>query len=334
MIKMAGRIVCLGIESTAHTFGVGIVKSDGSVLSNVASVYKTKKGWGIIPKDAAEHHKRVKKDVLKKALCKAKLKLEDIDIVSFSQGPGLPLSLRVGMDFVKELSSKTNKPVYGVNHCIAHIEIGMLKTKSKDPVTLYVSGGNTQVIAFTGGRYRCFGETMDIAIGNALDMFARKVGMDYPGGPKIERFAKKGKYVELPYVVKGMDTSFTGIVSEAVRKFKQGAKIEDLCFSLQETCFAMLTEITERALAHTGKDEVLLTGGVAANGRLQQMLKTMCKDRGARFFVVPKEFAGDNGSMIAWTGILSAMSGQMPVSLDKTDIKPRWRTDELDIMWR
>jgi N6-L-threonylcarbamoyladenine synthase/protein kinase Bud32 len=219
-----------------------------------------------------------------------------------------------------------------VNHCVAHIEIGRLTTGVKDPVTLYVSGANTQVLAFVSGKYRCFGETQDIGIGNALDKFGRETGLGFPAGPKIEQLAKGGKYIELPYVVKGMDLSFSGIITECLRRKQNGERMEDICFSLQETAFAMLTEVTERAMAHTGKDEVLLTGGVAANSRLQNMLDIMCKERGAAFKVVDKAFSGDNGAMIAWTGILAFRSGQKPLEKG-AGILPRQRTDEVDIPW-
>ncbi len=317
-------MICLGIESTAHTFGVGIVK-DKEVLSNVRDIYVPKKG-GIHPREATEHHSDVAADVIKKALDEAKIKLEDIDIIAFSAGPGLPPCLRIGAFVARYLGLKTGKPVIPVNHCIAHIEIGKMKTGSKDPVTLYVSGGNTQVIAFTEGRYRVFGETQDQGIGNMLDQFARNAGLKHPGGPKIEELAKKGKYLELPYVVKGMDMSFSGILTSATKKIKKN-KLEDICFSLQETCFAMLTEVTERALAHTDKIEVLLTGGVAANKRLQDMLDIMCKERDAKFFVVPRDLAGDNGAMIAWTGLLD----KKKYSLDETKIDRFWRTDQVEI---
>lgn len=322
-------MICLGIEATAHSFGVGIITEKGEVLVNLWDMYKPPKGWGIEPIKAAQHHMKVCRGLLKKALAEAKLKLDDIDIVSFSQGPGLPPCLNEGLKFAKSLK----KPLYGVNHCISHIEIGRLKTTLKDPVTLYVSGANTQVLAFAEGRYRCFGETMDIGIGNALDKFGRGSGLEFPAGPKIEQLARKGKYVELPYVVKGMDLSFSGIVTAALQKFKKGEKLENLCFSIQETLFAMLTEVTERALAHTGKNEVLLTGGVAANSRLQGMLEIMCRERGARFAVVPREFSGDNGLMISWTGILAQKSGQKPLNPAKADILPRQRTDDVEVRW-
>jgi len=326
-------MISLGIESTAHSFSIGIVSDKGEVLANVTDMYRPPQGWGIEPMKAARHHKKVAKEVLEKALKEARLQLRDIDIVSFSQGPGLAPCLHVGLNLAKELALKYSKPLMGVYHLIAHIEIGKLFTKTKDPIVTFTSGANTQILGFTEGRYRCFGETMDIGIGNALDKFGRGVGLEFPAGPKIEQQARGGKYIELPYVVKGMDLSFSGIITGALEKFKKGEKIENLCFSIQETLFAMLTEVTERALAHTGKNEVLLTGGVAANSRLQEMLETMCRERGARFAVVPREFAGDCGANIAWTGILAKKSGRKSLNPAKADILPRQRTDEVEVRW-
>jgi N6-L-threonylcarbamoyladenine synthase len=301
-------------------------------LANERSVYIPKKGFGIIPKEAAQHHSENALETLRNALGKAKLKMDDIDIIAFSQGSGLPQCLRVGAVFARTLALKYNKPLVPVCHQIAHIEIGKLTTQSKDPVVLYLSGGNTQVIAFTEGRYRVFGETQDIPIGNALDVLARGLNLDLsriPGGLAIEILAKNGKYIELPYVVKGMDLSFSGLVTEAVRKFDKGVKAEDVAYSFQETCFAMLAEVTERAVAHTDKEEVMLVGGVAANKRLQEMLRIMAEERGARFFVVPQEYAGDNGTMIAWTGIIAHEKGY-DISIEDSQIRQKWRVDEVE----
>jgi len=321
-------MICLGIESTAHTFGVGIVDNK-KILVNEKSVYIPPKGKGIIPKEAGQHHADIAVEVLKKALEKAKLKMSDVDLIAFSQGPGLPQCLRIGAVFARALSLKYSKPLVPVNHCIAHIEIGKMMTQSSDPVILYLSGGNTQIIAYVGGRYRVFGETQDIPIGNALDNFARGLSLEMPGGPRVEELAKNGKYFELPYVVKGMNLSFAGLTTEAVKRFEKGAKEEDVAYSFQETCFAMLVEVTERAVAHTDKEEVLLVGGVASNKRLQEMLQTMCKERGAKFFVVPQEYAGDNGTNIAATGIIAHQKGY-DISIEESQIRQKWRIDEVE----
>lgn len=326
-------MLCLAVESTAHTFGVGIADGKGNILANARDTYKPKVGWGIVPMEARKHHEDVAGKVMEEALKQAGKDLKDIDIIAFSQGPGLPPCLYAGLNFSVELSERIKKPLIGVNHCIAHIEIGRLTTRLKDPVTLYVSGANTQVIAFVSEKYRIFGETQDIGIGNALDKFGRQANMEFPYGPKIEQRAKGGKWIDLPYVVKGMDLSFSGVVTEASKKIGNGSSMKDVCYSLQETTFAMLTEVVERALAHTGKNEVLLTGGVAANSRLQEMLDIMCKEREGRFAVVPREYSGDNAAMIAWTGILAGRSGAKPLSAKKAGILPRWRTDQVDVTW-
>jgi len=324
-------MISIGIESSAHTFGIGLITETGKILANERSIYKPELGMGIVPNEAKIHHEKNKELILNSALEKSKLSTDDVDIISYTAGPGLPPCLLVGANFAIELAKKYKKPLVPVNHCIAHLEIGRLTTKVEDPVFLYLSGGNTQVISFAEGRYRIFGETEDISVGNCLDIVARGMNLPMPGGPKIEKLAKKGKYVELPYVVKGMDVSFSGIATASLKLLKKGIPKEDIAFSLQETCFAMLVEITERALAHTGKEEVLLVGGVAANKRLQEMMKEMCKERGSEFYVVPQEFSGDNGIMIAWTGLLAYKSGWNPKFKDK--ILPKWRTDEVEITW-
>jgi len=328
---------CLGIESTADDFSVGIATFDGTILANVISAYLSEAG-GIHPREAAQHHSQVAEKVIIKALKEAEISLEQICIVAFSQGPGLGPCLRTGATVARAIASYLSVPLVGVNHCIAHIEIGKLTTEARDPVTLYVSGGNTIVSAFDAGRYRVFGETLDIAVGNCLDVFAREAGYrqkeGLPFGAIIERLAAEGKrYVPLPYSVKGMDMSFSGLLTAALNMLRKGEhKIEDLCYSLQETVFSMLTEVTERALAHTEKPEVLLTGGVAANKRLQSMLRNVTEEHGAKFCVVPKQYALDNGAMIAWTGVLAYKHG-LTVPVENSLVRLKWRLEEVEVPW-
>ncbi len=322
-------MICVGIESTAHTFGVGIMDDSGRVYANEREVYTTKKG-GIIPVEAAKHHKDVEEEVFNLALKRAGIDEKEIGVVAFSQGPGLAPCLLVGRDFAVNLAKRMRKPVVGVNHICAHLEIGRLFSSAEDPIFVFTSGANTQIIAHEGGRYRVFGECLSIAIGNALDKFGRAVGLGFPAGQGIEEKAKKGNFIEMPYKVKGMDVDFSGIVTKAIELYKKGARVEDLCFSLQETCFAMLTEVTERALAHCDKEEVLLIGGVAANKRFCSMIETMCKARDAKFYAAPLEYAGDQGAMIAWQGLLE-FKARGPGK--EIDIKPRWRIDSIETFW-
>ena len=326
-------MICLGIESTAHTFGCGIADSKGKIYANTKHSYTSEKG-GIHPSEAKLHHERFKDKIVEEALAAANLKLGDIGLISFSQGPGLPPCLIVGMKKAKELAKKVNAPLVGVNHCISHLEIGKLLTKAKDPVLLYCSGANTQVIAYEGGKYRIFGETLDNGIGNFIDAFARHIGLGFPGGPKIEVLASKGKnYIELPYTVKGMDLSFSGLLTAANKLCKsEKYSLEDICYSLQETAFAMLIEVTERAMAHTNKKEVLITGGVAANKRFCEMLDTMATERGAKAYYCPMKFAGDNGTMIAWAGALAFQKGYK-TEIKDSFVKQKFRPDEVEADW-
>lgn len=253
--------------------------------------------------------------------------MNDINLIAFASGPGLPPCLLVGKKFVEKLVSKTKAISLGVQHGIGHIELAKFLTGAKDFVVTFLSGGHTSVLAHIGGRFRTLGETEDISVGSALDKFGRAVGLDHPGGPKIERLAKKGKnFIQLPYVVKGIDLSFSGIVTQATKLYKQGHQLEDLCYSLQEVCFSMITEVTERAMAHTGKAECLLTGGVAANKRLREMLDIMCKERNAKLFVVPLEYSGDCGAQIAVAGLKAYKYGHANKFLD---INSKWRIDEV-----
>ncbi|MEA3515404.1 MAG: bifunctional N(6)-L-threonylcarbamoyladenine synthase/serine/threonine protein kinase [Nanoarchaeota archaeon] len=327
-------MICLGIESTAHTFGIGIITDKGNVLANEKDSYTTEEG-GIVPVKAVEHHMNCYEKVIKKSLEKAGLTIKDIDIIAFSQSPGLGHTLRMGAMAARSLAAHYSKPLIGVNHCIAHLEIGNMTTECKDPVLLYASGANTQIIAYEAGRYRIFGETLDIGIGNFLDSFARELGLGFPGGPEIYELAKEGKnYIKLPYVVKGMDVSFGGILTNLKQKLKSGQySKEDLCFSVQETVFAMLLEVAERAMAHCDKKELLLGGGVACNKRLQQMAKEMCSQREAECFIPKNEFLVDNGAMIAWLGIIEHKAGNT-TKIEKSIIKPYERTDEVEVNWR
>ncbi|MFA5771693.1 MAG: bifunctional N(6)-L-threonylcarbamoyladenine synthase/serine/threonine protein kinase [Thermoplasmata archaeon] len=326
-------MICLGIEGTAHTMGVGIVDDKCRILSNASKMIMPISG-GIHPREAADFHAKHLPEIIQSVVEGAKISYGDIDLIAFSQGPGLGPCLRTAATAARTLALSLKIPIIGVNHCIAHLEIGKKTTNCKDPMLLYVSGGNTQVIAFANGRYRVFGETLDIGLGNMLDKFGRYLGFPFPAGPKIEELSEKGKkYIGLPYSVKGMDVAFSGILTASMLLLKQNCCIEDLCYSIQETTFAMLTEVTERAMAHAEKNEVLLGGGVVRNKRFQEMVKTMAKDRAAKFFVPKGELCVDNGAMIAWTGMIMHKGG-VRMGIKDTEINQRMRVDDVDVVWR
>ncbi len=324
-------MICLGIESTAHTFGIGIVDDKCNVLANEKMAFVTEEG-GIKPGDAAEFHLKNARGVIESALEKSGKSWNEIDLISFSQGPGLGPCLAVGATAARALSLIHKKPLLGVNHCVAHIEIGKKLCKTKDPLVVYASGANTQIIGYESEKYRVFGETLDTGIGNLLDTFGREMGLGFPAGPKIDKMYFAGKkYIELPYTVKGMDLNFSGLLTAA--KLKIGKENEDdLAYSLMHTAFAMLTEVTERALAHTGKKEVLLTGGVGASKALQKMLGEMCGGQKAKFLITPFSVACDNGAMISWQGIVEFTAGKK-MELEETRTNQRFRTDQVEVNW-
>ena len=330
--------LCLGIESTAHTFSVGILDFDGNIYSLINDIFIPEEG-GLHPGLVREQHLNNFMKIINRALSEAQISVNNINLITFSQSPGLGPVLKIGAWVARMLSQLLDIPIVGVNHCVAHIEIGRLLCHIEDPLVLYISGGNTIVSAFESNRYQIFGETLDLAINNMIDSFARDAGLQHPGGPKIEKLASESdNYIPLPYVVKGMDLSFSGLYTAAKYLLQSGEygkkyNLNDIAYSLQETAFGMLMEVTERALAHTEKREVLLTGGVAANKRLQSMIKYISKEHDARFEVVPLKYAGDNGAMIGWAGILRYQA-EGRHTLSDTIIKPKERMDQITIPWR
>ncbi|KAJ8702061.1 putative tRNA threonylcarbamoyladenosine biosynthesis protein kae1 [Pleurotus ostreatus] len=331
--------LALGLEGSANKLGAGIIKhaKDGSstVLSNIRHTYITPPGEGFQPRDTALHHRQWIMGVIKDALQKAGVSIHDLDCICYTKGPGMGAPLQSVALVARTLSQLYGKPLVGVNHCVGHIEMGREITGAQNPVVLYVSGGNTQVIAYSRQCYRIFGETLDIAVGNCLDRFARVINLsnDPSPGYNIEQEAKKGKrLLPLPYTTKGMDVSLSGILTstEAYTQDKRfrldgtGSDSEDvvtpadLCFSLQETIFSMLVEITERAMAHIGSKEVLIVGGVGCNERLQEMMGIMAKERGGQVFATDERFCIDNGIMIAQAGLLAFRMGQCTDLADST----------------
>ncbi|BGP23837.1 O-sialoglycoprotein endopeptidase [Rhodotorula toruloides] len=432
-------LLALGLEGSANKLGVGLIlhsppssSAQGttsaigdpatvSILSNIRHTYVTPPGEGFLPSDTARHHKRWISEVVEKALQEGGKTMEDVDVVCFTKGPGMGAPLQTVALVARTLALMYNKPLIGVNHCVGHIETGRLITASPSPIVLYVSGGNTQVIAYSQQRYRIFGETLDIAVGNCLDRFARIIGLsnDPSPGANIEKEAKKGRrLLPIPYATKGMDIMLGGILhaaeaytrdprfrptssSSSSSKFasvttepetsvngKTGAHMvsqderrrraegegpqaalqdiglaadrtadsttraraakdvppvekdeediitpADLCYSLQETVFAMLVEITERAMAHAGGKEVLIVGGVGCNARLQEMMEIMVSERGGSIFATDERFCIDNGIMIAHAGLLSYRMGY-ETPLEETSCTQRFRTDEVLVNWR
>lgn len=337
--------IALGCEGSANKLGIGVMAHTGSrttVLSNLRHTFHSPPGTGFLPKDTAAHHRKHFASLARAALAAAGVRPADIDCVCFTQGPGMGAPLTSVAVAARALALLWGKPLVGVNHCVGHIEMGRHITGARNPVVLYVSGGNSQVIAYAERRYRIFGETLDIAVGNCLDRFARTLGISNEPAPgyNIEQLAKRGsRLLDLPYAVKGMDCSFSGILSAAdalaaqMRAGQADFTPEDLCFSLQETVYAMLVEITERAMAHVGTSQVLIVGGVGSNERLQQMMGDMARERGGTVHATDERFCIDNGIMIAQAGLLAYKTG-FRTPLEESQCTQRFRTDEVFVNWR
>ncbi len=324
----------LGIEGTAWALSAAVV-SDTEVISRADHPYRPPSG-GIHPREAAQHHSAHVGEVLREALAGAAARgvpARRLDGVAFSQGPGMGPCLRTVATAARALALKLRRPLVGVNHPVAHIEVGRWRTGARDPAVLYLSGANSQVLVAHRGRYRVLGETLDIGLGNALDKFGRFLGLSHPGGPRVEELARKGsRHLPLPYTVKGMDLSFAGLETAAEGLVKSGARPEDAARSLQETAFAMAVEVAERAAAYAGKEEVLLAGGVGANLRLQEMLRAMAGARGARFLVPEREFLADNGVMIGHLGLRLLRHG-VETPVEASGVLPYQRADQVSLPW-
>lgn len=305
----------IGIESSAHTFGVGIVEK-GKILANEKMMYPIS-DKGIIPAKVSEYHAKNASTVIRRALSAAHMGLGNVEAVGYTKGPGLGPCLEIGMLAAKTLHEKLGIPIYPVNHAVAHIEITKHLSGFADPMVLYVSGGNSQILSLAGGHYHVHGETLDIGVGNMLDNFARAAGMKPAWGSTVAKFAAGGRYVKLPYTVKGMDFTFTGLLTAAI-KLLPSSSVADVSFSMQETAFSMLVEATERALLLNGKDSVILCGGVAQSLRLREMLATMSASHKKRFYVADNQFNADNGAMIAYVAERMKESGCTPLRSDLT----------------
>jgi N6-L-threonylcarbamoyladenine synthase len=335
-------MLCLGIESTAHTFACSVIRYSDSkkypnFLSDVRDTFKAPEGSGIHPREAARHHASVAIDVLKKCLELSKIKYKDLDLVAYSAGPGLGPCLRIGAVIARSISSFYNIKLIPINHALGHIELGMSLTDSKDTLVLLVSGGHTMILVFNNKRWRVIGETLDITLGQLLDQFGRHLGLASPCGSEIERLAHKSckNYISLPYSIKGNDVTFSGILS-AAKRLNSTSKYtsEDMCYSIQQTAFAMITEAVERALSATEKKELLLVGGVSANKELSSMLNLACQRHKVKFNSCPITFAGDNGTQIAWTGILSYLKSKNVIDISNSFVNQSWRVDSVDVLWR
>ncbi|MEM4158471.1 MAG: KEOPS complex N(6)-L-threonylcarbamoyladenine synthase Kae1 [Candidatus Anstonellaceae archaeon] len=318
----------LGIESTAHTFGVGIFDSEKNIiLSNAKSYYKPL-GEGIVPKKAAEFHIQNSTKTILQALGEAKLKIRDIDYFAYSAGPGLGPCLQIGSICTEFLAEKYGKKVIPINHPHAHVEITKYQTGFLDPLILYVSGGNTQILVEKEKlKFIVMGETLDIGLGNLFDMFARKLGEEFGHGSIVAKLASEGKnFYNMPYTIKGMNFSFSGLYTYATKLIGKIPK-EDLCYSLMEVAFDELCEATERALMLTRKKQIIVCGGVAQNKELIKKLTQMASEHGVEVKTSEDQYNADNGAMIA---VCASKLTEYAIESEEVFYDQKWRIDQLE----
>ncbi len=323
-------MIVLGLESSAHTFGAGIV-NNGRILANEKSMYKIG-SKGMIPAEVARFHIEGARSVIERALDSADIGFDDIEGVGYTMGPGLGPCLQVAQLYAKTVAHRLGIGIAPVNHCVAHVEITRHAAGLRDPVMLYVSGGNSQILKLEKKpypHYSVLGETLDIGVGNMLDSFARNIGLTPAWGSSVEKCAGGGRYILLPYSVKGMDFSFTGLLTKA-SVLKDEVSQEDLCFSLQETAFSMLCEATERALMLTKGRAIGVCGGVAQNSRLAEMLGRVAKEHRVGFGRAADEFNADNGAMIAFVAE-KMLKASFSRDIGSCSVKQRYRIDDVEV---
>ncbi len=341
----------LGIEGTAWAASASVFETpdparvtDDDHVFIETDAYAPDSG-GIHPREAAEHMGEAIPTVVETVIGHAHERAAaggtngdgddsaPIDAVAFARGPGLGPCLRIVATAARAVAQRFDVPLVGVNHMVAHLEVGRHRSGFDSPVCLNASGANAHILGYRNGRYRVLGETMDTGVGNAIDKFTRHIGWSHPGGPKVEQHAHDGEYHELPYVVKGMDFSFSGVMSAAKQAVDSGVPVDDVCRGMEETIFAMLTEVSERALSLTGADELVLGGGVGQNDRLQRMLGEMCEQRGAAFYAPEHRFLRDNAGMIAMLGAKMYAAGDT-IAIEDSQIDSNFRPDEVAVTWR
>ncbi|WP_306483538.1 tRNA (adenosine(37)-N6)-threonylcarbamoyltransferase complex transferase subunit TsaD [Anaerococcus sp.] len=315
----------MGIETSCDDSSVAILKNDREVLVNLISSQIDIHALfgGVVPEIASRKHLEAINPLIEKALADTNLSYEDIDLISVTKGPGLMGSLLVGISAAKGLSLATGTPLIGANHMQGHICANYLSNKDLEPpfISLVVSGGHTylcKVNSYTD--YEVIGKTLDDAAGESFDKVARKIGLGYPGGPKIDKLARKGNKdaIDFPRVMleKGSyDFSFSGlktaVLNYAHKLEQRGEEVNkaDLAASFQEAVVDVLVDKSMMLLKETGLKTLAVSGGVAANSRLKERLKEECDKEGIKFYHPSVILCTDNAAMVAMAGFLNYKNG-------------------------
>ncbi len=304
-------IITLGIESSCDETSVAIVKNGREVLTNIINtqIEIHKQFGGVVPEIASRKHIDNISNVTKQALKEANMSFEDIDIVACTYGPGLVGALLVGVGYAKALSFALNKPLIGVNHIEGHISANYITFKELEPpfLCLVISGGHTHLIYIEDyTKFKILGKTRDDAIGEAYDKVARVIGLEYPGGPKIDKLAKEGQAnIKLPETYfDNLDFSFSGIKTAVLNLNHKELNINksNLCASFEKATTDMLINNTKKAIKEMKVDKVALAGGVSANSYIRERFKILEKELGINVYYPELKLCTDNAAMIATAG--------------------------------
>ena len=310
-----GKFLTLGIESSCDETAISVVADGREVLSNVISsqIDIFKNYGGVVPEIASRHHLENINGVLADSLAEAGVRLDDIDLIGVTNGPGLIGALLVGVATAKAIAFAKDIPIVGVHHLIGHISANYIQSPNLEPpfMALITSGGHTEIVdvkSYT--ECEILGGTRDDAVGEAYDKIARVLGLGYPGGPKIDKIAKEGNPVAIHFKrvmleKDSFDFSFSGLKTQVLnyinteRQAGREVNRADVAASFQEAVMDVLTEKVMHAVAVRGEDKLVLAGGVAANSRLRGMLGDACKKAGIELYVPAPVLCTDNGAMIA-----------------------------------
>ena len=323
-------IITLGIESSCDETSVSVVKNGREVLSNVinSQVPIHEKFGGVVPEIASRNHVEAISDVTARALEEANVTFDDIDSICVTYGPGLVGALLVGVSYAKALSYALNKPLVATNHIEGHIAANYITFKELEPpfLCLIVSGGHTNLVHIKDyNDFEILGSTRDDAIGEAYDKVARVIGLEYPGGPKIDKLAKEGKTnIELPEThFDNLDFSFSGIKTAVLNLHHKNPDINkaDLCASFEKATTDVLIENTKKALdilndsAHMGNlenivNKIALAGGVSANSYIREQFKKFGKENNIEIYYPELKLCTDNAAMIASAGYYKYLTGE------------------------
>ena len=329
--------IVLGIETSCDETGIGIVQGN-KLLANVisSSMDQHARFGGVVPEIAARAHLEALESVLAKALQDADISIDQVDAVAVTNGPGLAGALMVGVGAAKALSVSLNKPIYAVNHLVAHVAVDILERgKLETPtVALLVSGGHTSLLLVRDilNDVQLLGETVDDAAGEAFDKVARVLGLAYPGGPEIDKAAKEGdpKAIRFPRglsLPKDMETnrynfSFSGLKTAVARHVElaesksETISVADVAASFREAVVDVLVTKAINACLDNNVPRLILGGGVVANARLREVAAERCAEAGIELRIPAFSLCTDNGAMIASLGAQMVMTGVKPNNLD------------------